>query len=120
MINYKWTISALDCNVDEEGLKNVVKTIHWRYRGTDEDGTTAEVYGAESVPSPNPEEFKEFETLNQEVVEGWLESILDVDEKKQNIQQQIEEIKNPVKVTLPLPNTDTTGSQEETPTASSN
>jgi hypothetical protein len=103
MIEYKWTISALDCAVNEEGLENVVKTVHWRYRGTDEDGNTAELYGAQPVPSPNPEEFSAYETLTQEVVEGWLESIMDVEEKQKNITDQIELIKHPISVTLPLP-----------------
>jgi len=109
MIDYKWTISALDCAVNEEGLENVVKTVHWRYRGTDADGDTAELYGAQPVPSPNPEEFSAYETLTQEVVEGWLESIMDMEEKQNIITEKINLVKNPVSVTLPLPS-----SEEET------
>jgi len=114
MINYTWTISALDCAVDEEGLQNVVKKIHWRYRGTDDEGFTAEDYGVHPVPSPNPEEFQAYETLTQEVVEGWLESAIDVEEKQTIIEQKIDKIKNPTNVTLPLPN-----QQEEEDSATS-
>jgi hypothetical protein len=106
MIEYKWTISALDCAVNEEGLENVVKTVHWRYRGTDEDDNTAELYGAQPVPSPNPEEFSAYETLTQEVVEGWLESSMDIEEKQTSIEEKIKLIKNPVSVTLPLPSSE--------------
>jgi len=120
MIDYKWTISALDCTVNEEGLENVVKTIHWRYRGTDEEGNTAEVYGAQAVPSPNPEEFSAYETLTQEVVEGWLESTMDVEQQQKAIENKIELLKNPVSVTLPLPNIEskTTGSTDTETTGS--
>jgi hypothetical protein len=110
MVNYNWTISALDCAVEEEGLQNVVKTIHWRYRGTDSEGETAEIYGAQSVPSPNPEEFQAYETLTQQIVEQWLESVMDMEEKQTIIEQKIDKIKNPTNVTLPLPN-----QEEETP-----
>ena len=112
MIDYKWTISALDCAVEEQGLQNVVKTIHWRYRGTDQDGVTAEIYEAKSVPSPNPEEFQAYETLTQEVVEQWLESVIDVKQKQSIIEQKIDKIKNPTQVTLPLPNQEEQTTQE--------
>jgi len=117
MINYKWTISALDCAVNEEGLENVVKTIHWRYTGTDSDGFTAGVYGAQAVPSPNPEEFQPYENITQEIVEGWLESTLDVSEKQTIITEKINKIKNPTKITLPLPSTNKSGSTEDTGSA---
>lgn len=68
-ITYQWTISALDCAVSKDGLTNVVKTIHWRYRGANENNITAEVYGAQSVGDPNSEEFTPFENLTKEVVE---------------------------------------------------
>ena len=114
MINYKQTISALDCAVNEEGLENVVKTIHWRCRRTDSDGFTTEVYGAQPVPSPNPQEFKPYENLTQEIVEGWLESTIDLSEKQTTITEKIDKIKNPTKVTLPLPSSNTSGSTEAT------
>ena len=104
MVTYEWTISALDCKVSENGLNNIVTTVHWRFRGEDEEGTTTELIGADSVGDPNPSEFTEYENLTKEVVVGWLEGILDVDSMKEKILNKIELIKNPVEVTLPLPN----------------
>ena len=71
-MNYTWTISALDCAVSQDGLTNVVQNVHWRYRATDADGITAETYGAQSVPSPNPDSFSAYKDLTSEVVAGWL------------------------------------------------
>lgn len=114
MITYNWTISALDCKVDENGLQDVVTTVHWRYRGTDEDGITAETYGAQAVGEPNPDAFTPYPNLVEEQVIGWLESEMDMEQLNQNIKTQIELIKNPVQVTLPAPwNTPVVGQPEE-------
>lgn len=103
MNNYNWTISALDCEVSKDGLSNVVETIHWRLSATNEDGVSSEIYGAESVPAPNPESFTEFDGLNKETIVSWLEAIMDVEEKKVLLDQQLDSIINPKKVTLPPP-----------------
>lgn len=100
---YQWTISALDCAVSKDGLTNVVETIHWRYRGTNEDGITTETYGAQAVGDPNPEEFTPFADLTEEVVTLWLEEIMDMEEIKSNIETQINALENPTHVTLQLP-----------------
>jgi hypothetical protein len=100
---YTWQISALDCAVSKDGLNNIVQTIHWRYRGVNENNTTAEVYGAQSVGDPNPDEFTPYEDLTIEIVSQWLESIMDMEEIQQNIENQISKIENPTQVTLYLP-----------------
>jgi outer membrane biosynthesis protein TonB len=102
-INYVWTISALDCAVALDGLSNVVKTIHWRYRGTNENGTTAEVYGAQPVEEPNPESFIQYDDLTLEIVSAWLEETIDLESMQASIISQIDELENPKQVTLPLP-----------------
>ena len=101
-MEYKWTISALDCRINEDGLTNVITVIHWRYRGTDADGITAEIYGTQSVPAPNPKAFTPYEEITLEMVSGWLESEINMKEIQKNINTQIELIKNPINITLPL------------------
>lgn len=101
-MEYKWIISALDCIINEDGLTNVITTIHWRYMGIDIDGITAETYGAQSISSPNPETFTPYEEINLEMVSKWLESKMDMEEIQKNIDTQIELIKNPIIITLPL------------------
>ncbi len=111
MINYTWAIGPFDCILNEDDMQKVVTTVHWRYRGTDEDGITAEIYGAQSVGAPNSENFTPFLEITPEQAEGWLESLVDMDAMKANIDSQINLIKNPVTATLPAPwNTPTTGS----------
>lgn len=121
MITYNWTISAVDCKPLVNDLTNVVYTVHWRLRGTDDDGITSEVYGAVTVPDPNPDTFEPFETLTSEIVSGWVESILSqvpepdpnagdvqvtqsqLDNYKAIIAEKINKIKNPDIVTMQLP-----------------
>ena len=103
MITYKWTFSAFDCKVDENGLQDVVTTVHWRYRGTDKDGVTYEIYGAQAVGEPNPDAFTPYPDISEEQVIGWMESVMDMEEMQKNIAEQIYLIKNPVNVTLPPP-----------------
>ena len=117
MITYNWTISAVERAVNLDGLENVIKTVHWRYRGTDENGVTAETYGATAVGSPNPESFTPWEEVSDVVVIGWLESMMnevpEVEEGEEpqptqlemlqsNIESQIALLISPVTVISPL------------------
>ena len=103
MITYTWFFSAFDCRVSEDGLTDVVTTVHWRYNGTNEDGITAGTYGAQAVGEPNPDAFTPYPDLSEDQVIGWMESTIDVAAMQANIAQQIELIINPVNVTLPPP-----------------
>lgn len=105
-MEYKWTISALDCAVSKDGLTNVVETIHWRYMGTNENGVSCERYGALPVGEPNPEEFVDYENLTLEVISTWLESIMDMENLNQEILDCINLRENPTHITLPLPSVD--------------
>ena len=103
MITYKWIFSAFDCKISEEGMQDVVTTVHWRYNGTNEDGISAEVYGAQGVGEPNPDAFTPYPELSEEQVIGWMESVIDMEAMNANIDAQIEAIINPVNVTLQAP-----------------
>ena len=103
MINYTWAIGPFDCILNEDNMQKVVTTIHWRYKGSTLDGTSAEIYGAQSVGAPDPENFTPFLELSPEQVEQWLEDAMDMDAMKASIDSQINLIKNPVTATLPAP-----------------
>ena len=103
MINYNWTFPAFDCRVNENGLQKVVTTVHWRYRGIDEDGITAETYGAQSIGEPNPDAFTPYPEISEEQVIGWMEANLDMTAIQENITSQINLLKNPVAETLSAP-----------------
>lgn len=103
MNTYNWIIAALNCKVNENDLQDVVYNVHWRYTATNENGISAETYGAQSVSPPSEEEFTPYDQLTKEQVVGWLEGSMDVSSMNLMLDNQIELIVNPVDVTPPLP-----------------
>jgi len=102
MITYSWIISSMDTAPSEDGLTDVVVTVHWRYVGV-EGEYSAEVYSSYACPAPSPSEFTPYQNLTEAEVTGWLIVGLDVASLQANIATQIENQKNPPVVVLPLP-----------------
>lgn len=102
MTNYTWTISSLETAPKEGQLNDVVKIVHWRYKGVDGD-YSAEVYSSFACSEPSATDFTAYPDLTEADVIAWLEAGLDVDSLKSNIDSQIDGQKNPKIVTLPLP-----------------
>ena len=101
-ITYNWTISQLDTAPQSEGLIDVVKTVHYRYKGIDGD-YQAETYGTYACGEPSQSDFTAYPDLTEQDVIGWLEAGLDVDAMQTSIETQIENLKNPPIVNLGLP-----------------
>lgn len=102
MTTFNWTISATERAVSLDGLSDVIQVIHWRYRGIDENGVTAETYGATSVGAPNPQDFTPYDGITASDVEGWLEDILDVSSMQTSLEAQIAILITPTTITGPL------------------
>lgn len=112
MITYNWIISSMDSKIHEEGLDDVVVTVHWRrsaqtddYNPETETGYYADVYGALSVGPVDPATFIPYNDLTKENVEGWLNEMTDPTpaELDEQLAANIELQKNPIEETLPLP-----------------
>jgi hypothetical protein len=103
---FSWTISALNCAVESEGLPDVINQIHYRYNATQEhDGKIyfADTYSVASVTQPNPQNFIPYADVTEAEVISWLEQILPVDAMQLGLENNIALQINPVEVTLPLP-----------------
>ena len=99
---YNWVISSLETSPSEDELTNVVKTVHWRYQAT--DGThLADVYGSVGLNTPEASTFTPYADLTEADVISWLESKLQVEDLKTNLDNQLERLANPPIVNLPLP-----------------
>jgi hypothetical protein len=103
MINYEWIADPCDCIISEDTMETVIKTVHWRLIGTDENNVSSEIYGAQNFPAPSEEGFIPFVELKKEIVVGWLSSVLDVPALEKQIEDAIYLINNPVMVQLSLP-----------------
>ena len=101
MNQYNWKINALDAKIHENDKNNVIYTVHYSYIAKDQSGDhQASSIGTISVEYNPDEPFIEYDDLTKEDVVGWLESKLDVDSMKENLDNQIELQKNPVDETL--------------------
>ena len=92
----------MDTAPSEDGLTDVVKTVHWRYEGKDGE-YTAEVYGSMACATPSETDFTAYEDLTYEQVCEWLVAGNNVEAMDLNLATQIENLKNPPIVNLPLP-----------------
>jgi hypothetical protein len=97
-----WIISQMDTAPSEDGLTDVVKTVHWR-REAQDGNYVADIYGAMGCLAPDPMAFTPYADLTFEEVCGWLEANLDMNSLDAYLDAQIEMQKNPPIVNLPLP-----------------
>jgi hypothetical protein len=103
MITYTWSILQLDCAPSENGLTDVVKIIHWKFAGIDENGVFASLNNSYPLPEPTPESFTDYSSLTEATVIGWLECSLDVGYLQTRIANEIGSQYNPPITPLPLP-----------------
>jgi hypothetical protein len=98
----KWIISQLDTAPSLDTLTDVVKVVHYRYEGKDGE-YTAEIYGAMYCATPSETDFTAYEDLTYEQVCEWLVAGNNVEAMDLNLATQIENLKNPPIVNLPIP-----------------
>jgi hypothetical protein len=103
MINYQWTISALNCIPQTPEGADYVITAHWNLTGT--DGTyTGQVYSTCSFPVESKTNFTPFNQLTQQQVIDWCwANGVDKDSAEAAVAQQIQNQIDPPIVTPPLP-----------------
>lgn len=101
-----WVISQMDTAPSEDGLTDVVKTVHWRRQAQEvvNDVTYyADVYGSMGCATPSETDFTAYPDLTFDQVCAWLDAGLDVAALDANLDSQIENQVNPPIIVLPLP-----------------
>ncbi len=98
----KWVVVQMDTAPSEDTLQDVVKRVHYRYEGTDEQ-YFADIYGVLSCETPSETDFTAYKDLTYEQVCTWLDAGLDVEAIDLGLDAQIENIINPPIIVLPLP-----------------
>ena len=101
-INYQWVINQMDTIPKTDGLLDVVSCVHWT-RAAQDGEINVSVYGTMACQTPSETDFTAYPNLTYEQVCGWLDAGLDVPAIDLNLDGQIENIKNPPIVVLPLP-----------------
>ena len=103
----KWNCKTVDYyNHEHNGHEQVIYNVHWRV--TKKDGEySAGLYGAKSLNTEDIQDFKPFDEVTSEMVEGWVKDAMgeeQVTEIETTLDQQIEDQKNPTSVTVTLDN----------------
>lgn len=102
MSTKNWVINQLDTAPSLDGLTDVVVCVNWT-RAAQDGEINVSVYGTMACQTPSETDFTAYPDLTYEQVCGWLDSGLDVPAIDLNLDGQIENIKNPPIIVLPLP-----------------
>lgn len=94
MTTYTWSFPQFDVAKAEDGLTDVVKTIHWRY-GAADDGFSAGAYGSVGLGTPSSTDFIPFSSLTEEWAILAVSESVDVDAMQASLDDQIAIAKNP-------------------------
>ena len=104
-MSYTWKVAALDYAVSQDGLSNVVTTVHWTCSKKDENGNSGYAYGSHSLPAPDPDNFVAWDNLDEFTVLSWMTSDMvaktdegeetEVDRVQNGVDAQIAEKANP-------------------------
>ena len=71
-MSHTWKVAALDYAVSQDGLSNVVTTVHWRCSKEDENGNSGSAYGTHGLPEPDPSNFVAWDSLDEFTVLSWM------------------------------------------------
>ena len=85
-ISYAWDCKTCDTYPTKSGKSNVVYNVHWILTATDDtnkdsDGNnwTSSCYGSQSLDTSDLSNFKNWSSLTNSDVQGWVESALGSD-----------------------------------------
>lgn len=93
---YQLNITKLEVNKTEGDLTDVVFLVHFSYVATTEDEQYSETaLGMASVASPDPESFVDFNALTEEQVKNWVESEVNFEKYREQLDAIIQEKINP-------------------------
>jgi len=111
-ISYTWDCKTCDTYPTKSSKSNVVYNVHWRLTATDgtnkdSDGNnwTATTYGSQAVSTDDLSSFKNWSSLTNADVQGWVETALTADTvtaMKTSLDAVIAEKVSPTSVTKTL------------------
>ena len=108
-ISYEWDCKTCDTYPTKSGKSNVVHNVHWKLTATDDtnkdsDGNnwTATSYGTQTVSTDDLSSFKNWSSLTNSDVQGWVEAAMGADtvtDMKARLDAEIAEKVTPTSVT---------------------
>jgi len=102
MTTFTWSFPQFDVAKSEDGLTDVVKTIHWRYDAVDGD-ISAGAYGSLGLEAPDPNAFIPYTQITAQWAIGCVTAQINLEEVNTALERQIENQKNPPVVPMVPP-----------------
>tara|TARA_R110000822_G_scaffold45861_9_gene122442 strand:- start:7287 stop:7712 length:426 start_codon:yes stop_codon:yes gene_type:complete len=106
MITYNWDCRTVDAYVRDGEHKDLVYKVHWRLEGvSDVPLVSISTTGTQGISISDVTNFIPFEDLTNEMVVAWTKEAMgeyQVSVEEADIAARIEEIINPVSVTLTI------------------
>jgi len=102
MIQYKISVISTHLNLEVDNLKNVVYKVSWIYQAK-EDFHVADLFKDTLLSAPKEDDFINFNDLNEEIVTGWITSIEDMESLKEQVNKNLQAVKNPLKTEIAVP-----------------
>ena len=108
-ISYEWDCTKCDTYPTKSGKSNVVYNVHWKLMATDntnkdsnDNKWTAKVGGTQTVSTDDLSSFKNWSSLTNADVQGWVEAAMGADKVKDlkaGLDARIAEMITPTSVT---------------------
>lgn len=93
-IAYSWTFPQFDVAPSEDGLSEVVKTIHWRLDAID-GGFSAGGYGTVALGEPDPDNFTPYADITEQWAIDRTSALIDLPAVQAALAGEIAKKKNP-------------------------
>lgn len=92
MTIYTWEFPTLKVMKSQNNLTNVVVSVNWRLCAQDESYKFYKT-GVATFGEPSPTNFVDFSTIDNDIIVSWLNSSIDVDVIKAELDEQISNAK---------------------------
>ena len=70
-MSHTWKVAALDYAVSQDGLSNVVTTVHWTCSKEDADGNAGSAYGSQGLGAPDADNFVAWDDITEATAISW-------------------------------------------------
>lgn len=93
-VTYSWIFPQFEVSPSEDGLTDVIKTIHWRYEAADGDHS-ASAYGSIGLDAAEASSFVPYDQVTKQWTIDTVTAKLDLPAMVASLAAQIETSKNP-------------------------
>lgn len=88
-MEYELKIKFTDSTNQLDGLENVITVVGWSYQAKQDGEVLAELNGSTNIPQPNNDTFVPLDDVTLNMMIGWLEGLLDLEDLKLKLNKKL-------------------------------